>query len=434
MNDIESRLQRYREQALAEIGAYGGVDHAVEKTASVHDDGDSTSELLEELGAVSDYLREGGEIEKVASYRHGGEQAMVGYSPLVANRLREPRALGAARTKEKNRPLQSTPGGSPTAVTRTEGKDQPSKTASIEELRDQILSQFGPQREADVDEGQEKTAGPKMDAVLDFLRGAKRMAGSGGSWKKPLTTAKSGFDLLRKGGNTAEMAGVGAGAMVPLAVYTAGGGLGAYGLAKALGGKKKEEDMDKEAAKDDADRDGDKPTYLISRFLTSPAAMGGYGALAGGLQGGLRGALGGAAAGAVGTEIFRRIAARGMEGRANMGGNNLRARERKLLGMDKEAGYDFPGGVETYSGKEGPTLNAPGTELISSNDRAVNYSKRDAKKLVVPSLRQELSEPAMSASTDPVAQRALSNASEAGVKTAGLAVGGIRGLLLGGVR
>jgi hypothetical protein len=104
-----------------------------------------------------------------------------------------------------------------------------------------------------------------------------------------------------------------------------------------------------------------------------------------------------------------------------------------LRSLDKEASHDFPGGVETYEGKEGPTLNYPGTELISSNERARDYTKRDAKRPVLPDLRREISEPAMSSSTDPVMQRALSNASEAGVKTAGRAVGGIRGLLLGGV-
>ena len=567
MNDIESRLQRYREQALAEIGAYGGVEHGVEKTASLDTHSDEHDVLLEELSAVSEFLRGGGEIEKTSSYHSSGQQADVGYAPMQANRLREPSSLGAARTKEQTRPLQRTPGGSATQVHTTEGKDQPSKTASDMGLRDQILAQFGGD---DFDDELLKEAGGKKshdrrmarrgieqgrlapNAVerlgnAKVLRDAQRAIAANGGADTQVDAMKFDPDLDRQmgdlysnyvgrkgrelavlptlyprvvGESTKELPvlssragnlpmlsgragnlpmlsgrsaaddvpygkilagigaalGLGAGAAAllkgkkingwrhpinairangirgagPLAAYLGAGATAtALPLALTLGGRK-DEGIDKAAELNL--KEERKPTRPISRFLTNPLAMGATGAGIGALSGALAGGLGkggsGKAALALGALgllsggvnsslaplIARTIHARGLEGRVNRGGKGLTRRERGVFrSLDKEAAYDFPGGVDTYEGKEGPTLHYPGTELISTNERARDYTKRDAKRPVLPDLRREISEPAMSSSTDPVMQRALSNASEAGVKTAGRAVGGIRGLLLGGV-
>lgn len=253
-NGMEDVLEKYRALALESLAQHtgpGGFAEGPTKTASAHTEpaaNEKVASLLDEINEISDLLLAGEEVEKVAA--SAGAHPAVSEGNVTATKLNGVNPLGKARTTEKNRPLQGTPGGAPTAVHTTQGKDKPTKTASVSEseqaIKDRILAQFG---------------------------------------------------------------------------------------------------VEKTAASD-----------------------------------------------------------------------------------------QFPNAPALYTGTEGPGLNAPGTELISTNARAVGYNKREAKRYVVPSLSSNIGEPALSSATDPVAQRALTNASEAGVKTAGLNAGSIRGLLLGGGR
>lgn len=362
MNDYKARLEDLRKQALAAVTSFGGEPEGVEKTAS-HDPPDDTAMVLDDLDQAIEYLRNGGEIIKVAMHDAGSRPA-VSVPPMTGNRIGGTNPLGGARTKEKQRPLQSTPGGSPTLVHNAEGKDQPSKTAA---LRDRLLAQFN------------------VDSDDAMAANASTVAGVGGG-------AASG-------------------------------------------------EAEKTASTDDGEKRG--PTNPISRALTNPVAgavLGGLNGLVGAHMRGknpLTSSLIGAGGGAIGTALMRTLHGRAEEGRANNMGVGMSEKEKARIlrtadQLRKQAGYDFPGGVPVYEGKAGPTLSAPGTELISSNDRAAAYTKRDAKRIVVPSLSQVLQEPAHSKATDPVAHKALSNASEAGVKTAGLAAGSIASMLRGG--
>ena len=133
----------------------------------------------------------------------------------------------------------------------------------------------------------------------------------------------------------------------------------------------------------------------------------------------------------LGKAISNNTHTRALQGKANRKATEEAGLEPSLA---KAAAADqFPNGVSLYEFTEGPGFNAPGTELIRTNDKAVGFTKRDAKAPQIPVLSSNITEPALSAATDPVVQRALSNASEAGVKTAGLTKGGVRRLLLGGV-
>lgn len=89
-----------------------------------------------------------------------------------------------------------------------------------------------------------------------------------------------------------------------------------------------------------------------------------------------------------------------------------------------------PGG-ESFGGT-GPGVRAPGTELISSNERARDFKPREAKVHALAGLKAFLNEPAFSRTTDPVLHESFQNASKAGVKIAGLsAKDKLRNTLLG---
>ena len=119
--------------------------------------------------------------------------------------------------------------------------------------------------------------------------------------------------------------------------------------------------------------------------------------------------------------------------------NQARAGAANMASMLKQSGLDSPGGLQTYEGMNsgGEGLNAPGTNLISTNERAMNFTRRDAKGSIRGDLRSLLSEPALSSAGDPVMSQALGNAAEHGVKIAGMQPTegfSLRQLLTGGVQ
>lgn len=71
-----------------------------------------------------------------------------------------------------------------------------------------------------------------------------------------------------------------------------------------------------------------------------------------------------------------------------------------------------------YAGGEGPGSGAQGADLISSVDRAINFTKREGKRIQVAQLAKFLSERAHSKATDPVLHSGFENADKAGVKIA----------------
>lgn len=81
---------------------------------------------------------------------------------------------------------------------------------------------------------------------------------------------------------------------------------------------------------------------------------------------------------------------------------------------------------ETSPSQGGTAANSQdgnsGTKLVDSNKAAIDFTKRDAKKLVVNPLKEVLDQPALSAKHDSKLQENLRNTDKAGVKIAGSAV------------
>ena len=82
-----------------------------------------------------------------------------------------------------------------------------------------------------------------------------------------------------------------------------------------------------------------------------------------------------------------------------------------------QAPLQGPEGV--WAAGEGPKASGKGANLVDSNEKAINLTKRQGKDLVRSDLAALLTEPALSKKTDPVLHENLRNASSAGVKIAG---------------
>jgi len=185
-------------------------------------------------------------------------------------------------------------------------------------------------------------------------------------------------------------------------------------------------------------------------------------AAGGALLGAIPGAVGGAAAGGEGHRASGALKG-GLAGAAMggaMGGGAMHkhlgnmakaasaqeiARQHilmKLAGEDvMKANIDGGGTTSPLAGKgqlktmkageESPTQGGTaansqdgnsGTKLVDSNKAAIDYTKRDAKKLVVNPLKEVLDQPAFSEKHDNKLQENLRNTGKAGVKIAGAAV------------
>lgn len=90
-----------------------------------------------------------------------------------------------------------------------------------------------------------------------------------------------------------------------------------------------------------------------------------------------------------------------------------------LAGMGQLESFDTSQPAPHQSGDaSGSSDGNQGRRLISSNEAAINATKRDAKGPVKTQLSEVLEEPALSASTDPVLNNNLQNTGKAGVKIA----------------
>lgn len=90
-----------------------------------------------------------------------------------------------------------------------------------------------------------------------------------------------------------------------------------------------------------------------------------------------------------------------------------------LAGMGQLESFDTSQPAPHQSGDASGSGNGNGARrLISSNESAINATKRDAKGPVKSQLSEVLEEPALSSSTDPVLNNNLQNTGKAGVKIA----------------
>jgi hypothetical protein len=90
-----------------------------------------------------------------------------------------------------------------------------------------------------------------------------------------------------------------------------------------------------------------------------------------------------------------------------------------LAGMGQLQSFDTSEPAPHQSGDaSGGSDGNQGRRLISSNEAAINATKRDAKGPVKSQLSEVLEEPALSSSTDPVLNNNLQNTGKAGVKIA----------------
>ena len=160
----------------------------------------------------------------------------------------------------------------------------------------------------------------------------------------------------------------------------------------------------------------------------------GAGGLLGGEQGAALGGLGGAALGGLGGAAFG--ATRPLPKAAPDKTASIFARNLMALGLYKQAedainpaqisagkiddiGDQPPDGA-VGSGEGAPAepsdVNAQKRKMISSNEAAINYTKRDAKADPKGDLGDVLDEPALSASTDATLDKTLDSTDEAGAK------------------
>jgi hypothetical protein len=161
---------------------------------------------------------------------------------------------------------------------------------------------------------------------------------------------------------------------------------------------------------------------LLSKGKVKPGTGARVGASLGGYAGGAVGQTKGRH-GAKASEIHGKYSKHNKEASAPM--DYIRAK----LAEDAINPAKIDGGGTVDPAKPPPGASASGEDvpsepgdvsrqkgMISSNESAINYTKRDAKADPKSDVAQTLDEPPLSASTDPVLQKTLDHTSSAGVK------------------